>query len=364
MTASVFHFPRYAKLAFILFSLSIILLILYLAQNIIIPLILALLFAILLRPLVVFLTNRLKFPHIVAAMVSVTLFVIVVVTILFFISWQVSDMTNDWNKIKYNLSVHVEHFEHWVKQRYHISYFKQENYIHKITQETLNGDSNLMGSTLNSFTDTLLILILIPIYTFLILLYRTLFIKFLYKVVSSKNETMLQDVLTQVKTVVQSYIIGILIEMGIVCALTTSGFMILGLQYAILLGLITAILNLIPYVGILVATVISIFATLVNSNEISLIIGIIVLNGVVHLLDNNIIIPKIVGTKVRINALATMVAVIIGGTLVGIPGMILSIPLIAIIKVIFDHIEPLKPWGFLMGSIIPETKKLVIVKRK
>ena len=198
----------------------------------------------------------------------------------------------------------------------------------------------------------------------MILLYRTLFIKFLYKVVSTKNDSVLQNILLQVKTVVQSYIIGLLLEMGIVGALTTAGFMILGVQYAILLGVITAILNVIPYIGILVAAAIAILATLVNSNEISLIIGIIGVIGLVQLIDNNIVVPKIVGNKVRINALATMVGVIIGGTLGGIPGMILSIPLIAIIKVIFDHIEPLKAWGFLMGSIASEPKKLAPIKQE
>jgi predicted PurR-regulated permease PerM len=349
-------FPRYAKLAFVLISLSIIIAILYFGQNILIPLVLALLFAILLRPVVILLNTKFRIPHVIAVFITVIFFVVMITTILMFLSWQVSDITDDWGKIKENLAIHFERFQHWIKQKFHLSYRKQENYMHQVTQETLKGDSDFMGNTLSSFTDALVSLILIPIYTFLILLYRNHFTKFLYKVVRTKNEPVLQDILTKVKTVVQGYIVGIIIEMGIVGVLTTAGLMLLGVEYAIFLGVITAILNLIPYLGILLAAFISILATLVNSSEISMIIGIIILSGTVQLIDNNIIVPKIVGNKVRINALATMVGVIIGGAVSGVAGMILSIPLIAILKVIFDHIGPLKPLGFLMGNDTPENK--------
>lgn len=169
--------------------------------------------------------------------------------------------------------------------------------------------------------------------------------------VRHKNEDILIDVLSEIKTVVKGYIIGLFIEMGIVGTLTTTGFLLLGIHYAILLGVITAVLNLIPYIGILVAGLIAIFATLGNSTDVYLIIGIIIVNSVVQLIDNNIIVPKVVGNKVSINALVTMVGVIIGGTLWGIPGMILSIPITAIIKIIFDRIESLKPWGALLGNM-------------
>ncbi|MBP7809218.1 MAG: AI-2E family transporter [Bacteroidia bacterium] len=363
MDSAELKFPRYAKLAFVLLSLCMIVTILYYGQHILIPLILSLLFAILLRPVVILLNVKLRFPNVIAVFVTVVFFVLSIATILLFVSWQVADITDDWNKIKINLSIHFENVQQWIKQRFHVSYRKQENYIQQVTQETLKGNSDLMGNTLSSFTDTLVSLVLIPIYTFLILLYRSHFTKFLYKIVSPKNELVLQDILTKVKTVVQSYIVGLIIEMGIVGVLTTTGLMLLGVEYAIFLGLITAILNLIPYLGILVAAFISILATLVNSNEISMIIGIIILNMAVQLIDNNIIVPKIVGNKVRINALATMVGVIIGGAVSGVAGMILSIPLIAILKVIFDHIEPLKPLGFLMGNDISDNLKSALIKK-
>lgn len=349
--------PLYAKVSLILMSLCIILTSLYFGKHILIPLLLSLLFAILLRPVVVFFNKNLKFPHVIAVLTAVILFVIFVAGIIFFISWQVADITHDWNKIKHNISVHYEHLQHWIKQRYHLSYNKQEKYIQQVRNESINGNSELMSNTLSSFTDTLLNTVLIPIYTFLILLYRNLFIKFLTKMVHKSKEHILKDILTQIKTVIQSYIVGLLIEMGIVGTLTTVGLMLLGVEYAVLLGVITAILNLIPYIGILVASVVTILATLVNSSQLSVIMGAIALSIFVQFIDNNILVPKIIGNKVRINALVSIVGVVIGGAIAGVAGMFLAIPMIAILKVIFDRIEALSPWGFLMGDELPKTYK-------
>lgn len=357
MGLSFLRLSRYARLAFALLSISIILAILYFGQHILIPLILSLLFAILLRPVVVFFNIKLKFPPTLAIFISVVLFVVFVMAILFFVSWQVSFMTNDWNKIKHNLIVHFESVQHWIAQRFNISYNVQKDYISQIADDTVKGDSEFIGNTINNFTDTVISVILIPVYTFLILLYRGLFIDFLYKIVNDKNEPELKEILIQIKTVVQSYILGLIIETGIVGLLTGIGLMLLGVQYAIFLGAITALLNLIPYVGIIIAALITIVVSLANSNEVSELIGIIILNAIVQILDNNIIVPKIVGNKVSINALASIVGVIIGGVVCGIPGMILSIPVIAILKVIFDHVESLKPWGFLLGNNYPVTNK-------
>jgi hypothetical protein len=115
------------------------------------------------------------------------------------------------------------------------------------------------------------------------------------------------------------------------------------------------LLNLIPYLGILVAMVISIFATLTGTPDLSMIFGVIIVTIIVQLIDNNILVPLVVSSKVEINAMASIVGIIIGGAIAGIPGMFLAIPTIAVLKVIFDRIEPLKPWGYLMGDDLPKT---------
>ncbi len=355
MKPAVLLLPRYAKFSLTLLGICLLIAILYVAQHILIPLLLSLIFAILLRPVVSFLNRRLRFPNVIAVLVSVIVFIVLIAAIVFFISWQLAGIAEDWTMIQRNLSAHFDNVQLWIKQQIGMSINTQQNYIDKVTGEGITGDSEMMGNTLNSFTDTLVNILLIPIYTFLMLLYRNLFVKFLGKLVKTTNEHILIDVLGEVKIVIQSYVVGLLIETGIVALLTTGGLMLLGVPYAVLLGVITAVLNLIPYVGILVAAVITILATLVNTTDLSVVLGVLGLSVLVQFIDNNLLVPRIVGNKVRINALASMLAVIIGGTIAGVAGMFLAIPLIAIVKVVFDRIESLAPLGYLMGDDMAKT---------
>ena len=346
-------FPFYAKLAFILLSLSLIVAFIYLGQQVLVPIMLALLFAILLRPVVNFLNAKLKFPHVIAAIVSVFLFLLFIAGIVFFVSWQVGDMASDWDKIKENINTHYHTIQKWVSQHLNISYNQQQKYVEQATKGSF--DKGGMGSTLSSFTGAFFSMILVPIYMFLFLLYRNLFIKFLTKLVGEQGQGTLQDILMNIKVAIQRYVVGLLIDFFIVATLTSIGLIIVGVEYAVLLGVITGLLNLIPYIGIMIACGISILASLTSSTDISLVLGVVIVNVTVQLLENNIIVPMIVSSKIKINAFVSIAGVIIGGTIAGVAGMFLSIPVIAILKVVFDRIEALEPWGFLMGDDLPKT---------
>lgn len=353
--SNTLRLPFYAKLAFTLLSLIAIFTILYFGQSIIIPILLSLLFAILLRPIALFFKSKLRFPHVIAVIFTVILFVLIVIGTLFFLSWQISDIANDWDKIENNLTIHFNNIQEIVRDNFNLSKGEQKKLIANAAQNSIETGKKIVGSTILSFTDMLLNLTLIPIYTFLFLLYRTHFIKFLSKLFKPEYHEKLQDILYQIKVSIQSYIIGLLIQMIAVTTLTTIGFMIIGVQYAIVLGLITGILNLIPYIGILFAGLLSIVATLTGSPDVSIIIGVIIVIITVQLIDNNLLVPLIVSSKVEINAFVSIVGIIIGGAISGVSGMFLAIPMIAILKVIFDRIESLEPWGYLMGDDLPKT---------
>lgn len=165
------------------------------------------------------------------------------------------------------------------------------------------------------------------------------------------------DILVHIGSIVQNYIVGLLIEMFIVAGLTTGGLMLLGVPYAILLGVITALLNLIPYIGILFAALLTVLAALTSSTDPTIVIKIGFMIWGIQLFDNNFLVPKIVGNKVQINALVSILGVIVFGTLAGVAGMFLALPMIAILKVIFDRIDSLKPYGYLIGDDLPKTVK-------
>ncbi|RZJ35406.1 MAG: AI-2E family transporter [Flavobacterium sp.] len=347
-------FPYYAKLSFTLVSLIAIVVILYYGQSIITPLLIAMLFGILLSPLADFFNRKLHLPNVVAVVVTLVIFLAFFAGLIYFLSWQIGEMISDWAKIRHNANIHITHLQEIVRKNFNLSMYEQKKMLDNAASES---GREIVGSTLISVTDTLLNFTLIPIYTFLIILYKSHFKKFLCKLFDEHHHAKLQEIMLQIKVSIQSYITGLFLEMLTVATLTSIGYMIAGIEYALLLGVITGIMNLIPYVGILFACLLSMAATLTTTPDVSLIVGVIIVNAIVQFIDNNFLVPMIVSSKVEINALVSIVGIIVGGTVAGVAGMFLAIPLIAIIKVIFDRIDQLEPWGYLMGDNIPKTYK-------
>ena len=348
-------FPLYIKLSAILISLATIFVALYFGQEIIAPVLLSLLFAVMLRPVVGFLIKKLRFPHFIAVIFAILLFVVLFLGVFYFISMQISDMASDWGKIKSNFFYHLEHLQQLIRENFNLSKREQKEIITNATGDSISSSKKIVGTTLNSFADILLKTILIPIYTFLFLLYQNHFVTFLCKLVQPESHKKLREVLYQIKVAVQSYITGLLFEMIAVSVLTTVGLYLIGCEYFLLLGIITGILNLVPYIGILFAGALSIGVSLSGSTDLTIALGVIVVNLVVQLIDNNILVPMFVNSKVQINALVSIVGIIIGNVLGGITGMFLAIPIIAILKVIFERVNTLEPWGYLLGDDIPKT---------
>jgi predicted PurR-regulated permease PerM len=351
----IIKFPFYARFTIILLGLIGTTYILYVGQEILVPIMISFLFAILLGPIALFFKTKLRFPHVLAVMITILLFVLVIIGLFTFLSLQVSEIVNDFNKIQKNISIHVHNIQQFIRDNFHISSREQKKYIDDATEDSMQKGKEMIGTTIMSFTDVILNITLIPIYTFLILLYRNHFMLFISKVFKKEDPILLQEIIDQVTVAVKSYIVGLILEMIVVSVLTTLGLMFIGVEYAILLGIVTGILNLIPYIGILFAGILTIVASLTGSPDLSIIIGVIVVNIIVQLIDNNVLVPMIVNSKVEINAFISIIGIIIGGAVAGISGMFLAIPIIAVLKVIFDRIECLEPWGYLMGDDLPKT---------
>lgn len=328
--------------------------ILCMGKSVLIPILMAFLIAVLLLPIVQFLNSKLRFPNVLSSSIAVILFVSLIIGILVFISFEISDIANDFAEIRKNIDIFIVDIQRFIRANFHVSLWEQRKYIEDVTQDSVKKGKETIGTTLLSITDTILDLTLIPIYTFLILLYKTHFVLFLTKLFRKEYHVKLREILTQIKGSVQSYISGLIFEMIAVSALTSIGLYLIGVKYALLLGIITGILNLVPYLGILVAGVLTILSSLTGTPELSLISGVIIVNIVVQIIDNNILVPLIINTKVQINAFVSIVGIIIGGQIGGIAGMFLAIPLLAILKIVFDRIESAEPWGYLMGDNMPK----------
>lgn len=348
--------PFYQQLSLTLISLTIICYTIFIASDIIVPLAFAILLAILLLPITNFLERK-KVPRALANIISILIALIFIGSIIYFLSSQISAFMQDLPSIKQHLADHWLTVQKWISQKFHFTRMQQTKFIVTAADNIKNSGSGFLGDTVISVTQALMVLVLLPVYTFLVLYYRGMIKKFFLSVFRDEHEARVMEVLKESRSIVQGYMIGLIIEMGIVAAINSAGFLILGIQYAIFLGVLAAILNMIPYVGMLIASLFCMLITLTNSTEITDIIGVLAILIVVQFIDNNIIMPKVVSSKVKINALITILGVLIGGALAGVSGMFLSIPAIAILKVIFDRVDDLKPWGMILGDEVTGSKK-------
>ena len=350
---SISKFPLYIKATCFLVALYFLVTILYIGQNLIVPLIYATLMAILLNPVVKLLV-RLKLGRTLAIIVSMILSFSIVATLFIFISSQGSMFTA-------SVPVLIDKFYLLINDgiinfsaRFNLSAASINEYIIKSKAEVMSHFSQVIGSTLSTIGGTLAVMLLIPVYIFMILFYQPLIIEFIYKLSGEENNINVNEMIAGTKNLIQSYLVGLLIEAVIVAFLYSTGLFIIGIEYAILLGIIGALLNIIPYLGGLIAATLYAIVAFTTKDSSSYILWVLMLFVLVHLIDNSYIIPKVVAAKVKINALVAIAAVLAGGALWGIAGMFLSIPLTGLLKLIFDRVDSLKAWGYLLGDTMPE----------
>lgn len=341
--------PFYFRLTMILLMLVLISAIIYLGQDLVIPLSLATLIAILLIPVCQFLQKR-GIPKVPAILIALLITVLFIGGIIWFLSSQIAGFLNDSEQIKKGMDAHLHNLQNWARQQFKLSPTEQQNLLQKAGSQLQGSGGSALGSTVGSLKNMLVLITLLPIYTFLLLYYRGLIKEFLIDVFSNAPKKRVAEIIQESRIVVQAYMFGLIIEMIIVAVLGASGFLIIGIKYAVFLAVFCAVLNILPYIGMLLASVFCVLITLTTSQDFSDILWLMVVILLVQFIDNNIIMPRIVGSKVKLNALMTIIGVVIGGLLCGIAGMFISIPAIAILKIIFDRVEGLQPWGRLLGD--------------
>ena len=344
--------PLYHKLSIITIGLFIFFYILFISKEILVPLAFAWLLAILLNPIVNYLQRK-KINKILAIVLAILLMMLVSAAILFFIGSQVAKFTEMIPELKQKINELGQDILSWFSSTFNIATPKLTSMIEEQKDKGLQGAGGIVGTALGSISGLFVGLFLLPVYIFLFLFYKPLLLEFIEKLFSKDKHKVVSEVLNETKGLIQNYLIGLMIEMCIVATMNSVALMLIGIKYAILLGVIGAILNLIPYIGGMVAIALPMLMGLMTDSPISA-LYVFLAYALIQFIDNNFLVPKIVASKVKVNALVSIIVVLIGGALWGVAGMFLSIPLIAILKVIFDRIETLEPFGYLIGDDMPE----------
>ncbi|ADB41577.1 AI-2E family transporter [Spirosoma linguale] len=341
--------PSYAKLVCVLLSLVIIVYGLHELQGLLIPLVFAILFSVLLFPLVQRLENW-GVPRILAIVICLLLALGALTALFWGVSVQISSFSEVIPQFVKRGSQYIDSIQTFADEQLNIDRKRQVAEIKKYLNQALAEGGTILTTTLLATTSILTNLFLVLLFAFFFLLYRDFFRSFFYKVFDDTRRSKIDDVMSGIYEVVKDYLAGLVLVILIIGTLMTVGLLILGVDYAVFFGFFGACLVLIPYFGISMGSLLPAAYTLVTQDNPLKALGVIGVFLFVQTLEGNFITPYIVGSKVSINPLAAIVVLILWENVWGLPGLILALPMTAIIKVIFDSVEALKPYGFVIGE--------------
>lgn len=341
--------PFYIQLAAVLTSTLILIYGLYELQTLLIPLVFAILFSVLLYPLCLRL-EKWRIPRIAAVLLCLVLTLAVISTLLYAVTIQISNFSEVLPQLIQKGNNALDKLQTYADANFNIDRKRQMTEGRKYLNSLLESGGAMLTSTLLATTSTITDIFIVLLFIFFFLLYRDFFRSFFYKVFGHTRRTKVDTVLGRIYEVVKDYLAGLVLVILVTGTLMTIGLMILGVDYAIFFGFFGACLVLIPYFGISLGSLLPAAYTLVTQDNPLKALGVIGVFLFVQAIEGNFITPYIVGSKVSINPLAAIIALLVWEKLWGLPGLVLALPLTAIIKVIFDAVEPMTPYGFLLGE--------------
>ncbi len=348
--------PLLTKAVQILLLVVLTIAILYGAREFLIPIALAALLAMLLLPVGTWLEQK-GWNRGLSTLASVLLLLAIISGLIALLSWQMSNVAEDLSQVKTVASERLEQLQQYLHQKMGISMEQQDKMMEQGQSSGGAGAGKMAATIVGGLLGGLVTFILAVVYIFMFLYYRAHFKKFLLQLVPKAKEAETTKIIGEATNVAQKYIGGLGMMIVMLWVLYGIGFSIVGVENAIFFAILCGVLEIVPYVGNLTGTGITLLMVVAQGGDMSLLLGVLVTYGLVQFFQNNVLTPLIVGSEVNINPVFTIVALLSGELIWGIPGMILGIPLLGIFKIICDHVEPMKPIGFLLGPAGPKSKK-------
>lgn len=293
------------------------------------------------------------------ALLGVLTIILFIAGLLSILAFQIKSLAEDWPKIKEQLKPTVTQAQEFIEDKFGISPEEQKEKV----KESMPGNSEDEKGTESSgasgsgtksmierITGGLAASLLTFAYVFFFLLYRLKFKKSILKFFSAEKRGEVSKVIDSASKVAQQYLNGKLILMIILAVLYSVGLSIIGIKHAILISLLAAVLTLIPYIGNLIGGGLAATMALFTGGNITDALGVIGVFALAQFIETYTLEPFVVGHKVNLNPVMTIIAVVVGEVVWSVPGMIMAIPVLGIFKIIFDHIPALQPLGYALGT--------------
>ncbi|WP_303311483.1 AI-2E family transporter [Hymenobacter sp. BT730] len=318
-------------------------------DDVLLPLLFSALFTLLLLPISRWLEGR-GVPRILAIILCLLLMALLFAGIIMGFASQLTQFKSELPKLQEKLFQVFHQFQDWASQRFGIDPISDEE-LKQSTMKSLKKDSgSYLNTTFKTTSAVVSNLLQVPIYIFCFLYYRDHLRQFMFRFVSPDKRTTVLNTVDNIQTVVQAYISGLFKVIVVVAILNGIGLLALQVKFAIFFAIFASVLAVIPYIGIMIGASVPAIITLVETGSPLHAAGVVGVFAFVQFLEGNFITPMITGSQVSINPMAAIIALVLGAELWGTPGMILSIPLIAVVKVILDASKITEPWGFLLGD--------------
>lgn len=340
--------PLLDKSVKILLLVLLLFVLLYYGKPFLVPFLIASLLAMLVLPLCARLEKKMN--KAAATLLSVALLLVVVSIIVAVFAWQVSDLSDKVPQIQQNITQKIQQLKQFVTKTLGIPEQQQQQIMQQQQQSSTGRLSSILTGSFSSFGSFLTNFIVVMVYIFLFLMFRTQFQKFVLRLVPQQEQKNAQEIMHDVRLVAQKYLTGLAIMILGLWIMYSIGFSIAGVDNAIFFAILCGLLEIIPFVGNLIGVSFTLLTSLAQGAESTMLIGIVITYGIVQFVQTYLLEPLVVGREISINPVFTIVGLVGGELLWGIAGMILVLPLLGIIKIVCDHIEPLKPFGFLIGD--------------
>jgi predicted PurR-regulated permease PerM len=342
-------YENLGKAVRVLFIIILLVVILVYGKPFLVPLTFAVLLAMLMLPMVKWLEGK-GWNKALAAVMALLAILLFFTALGFFIGWQVADLAADATKLQRQLSDRMDDLRHFIAQKLRIPPQRQDQIIEEQQSSSPGQMSGMITAFLKGLGSFLTDAILVLVYIFLFIYYRSHLKRFLVRLVPEPDEGKALKIVNNAQQVSQKYLTGLSQMIMTLWVMYGIGFSLIGVKNALFFAVLCGLLEVVPFVGNLAGNLITVGATLAQGGSFNMVLGIVAVYALVQFIQTYILEPLVVGAEVNINPLFTIIGLVAGEALWGIPGMILAIPLMGIAKIICDNIEALKPFGFLIGE--------------
>lgn len=355
--------PRLIMITFFLLFLILFFYGIIVAKGFLSALVLGIIFSYLIYPLANGLEKRAHFPRVLANIISILMLLAILGLGIFIIYKNLGIITEDMPSLVAKAHRNIDKLAEFVESTFGVTIQSQNTMIHDGINSMTDLSSNFTKSVFKGTTSTLFTLGLMPVFMFYMLFYREKFYRFILMIVPSDREEDAKKIIRKIKFVTPRYVGGVFTVVLILSVLNSFGLWVVGVKYAILFGIISALFNFIPYFGTWIGASIPFMFALLTGDSPHLALGVIILYIIIQFTENNILTPNITGSYVNLNPLFTIILIIIGGIVWGIIGMFVVIPVAAMFKIIFDHSKTMSAMAYLMGADQENRKKALWRKR-